>query len=453
MKNKKFLVVGFIFVLSISTFFADAKEHPTINILDNKQTINMIGGDMERSAAFLLKSTNPKEIANWVYKDIDLKVCRVSYDKKQELVEGEKTLEFYDNAIKAMQYVKNARPSVKFWGTLKSDYDGYGAENNLPDWIYKEYVDKDYNPDNLDTNKYACFLADYLKYHQDHKVPISYLSVTKEWGQVVTAEKEKETIEKLKDLLLNNNNYKKIKVPLFIGPASWGVGGGQKFLETVKEKNWSNLYYGFSTHDYDKPKIDSWKSFVDTSHSMNRFAWNDESNLGAGGRFNGNEPPISSTIDAYLKKTTFYRAGLDGEVLFENWSRGLSVETRSIYFIENQPGKRLRGYYISKLFGNHIYNWTYFDSSLNQLNDVDTMVFRHKNRLILWVLNKSENKYNNIEVISNKINFDPNIKVHQRYWTETTKIEGKTKSFYPHKNHFKISVPQKSISAFLLKLQ
>lgn len=80
---------------------------------------------MERSAHFLNRATNSQEIANWYYKDIKFAYSRVSYDRQQELSEGNPNMAFYDGAVAAMKLVQNARPSVKFWATLKSDYDGF----------------------------------------------------------------------------------------------------------------------------------------------------------------------------------------------------------------------------------------------------------------------------------------------------------------------------------------
>jgi len=167
-------------------------NYVSIDVSNPKQRITLMGGDMERSAGFLNRASNAQQVADWYYKDINFAYSRVSYDRQQELSEGNPNMSFYDGPVAAMKMVQKARPSVKFWATLKSDYDGFGTTNKLPDWIYTGggYNGGSYQPSALKVDKYAKILADYLKHMNDNGVPISVLSVAKEWTQVFNANTE-----------------------------------------------------------------------------------------------------------------------------------------------------------------------------------------------------------------------------------------------------------------------
>jgi O-glycosyl hydrolase len=296
-----------------------------------------------------------------------------------------------------MQKVKISRPTIKFWATLKSDYAGYGVENNLPNWIYTGagYNGGTYDPNLLDYTKYARFLADYLKHMNTNGVPITYMSVSKEWKQVFTATVEKNTIDALKTLLATAP-YTGVPVPLFVGPAGWGVVGSTDFMADVATVGSSSLYAGFSTHDYDLPTATQWGSFTAAVATTGKPAWSDESASGANSPTSGAEPAISVPIAAYLNRCAYYRKGLKGELFFEQWSRGVNTETRSIYFTSGQAGVRLRGYYIMKHFANNAAGGSYLDSTKTGLPDVETMAFRQGKKITLWVINNSITDINNV---------------------------------------------------------
>ncbi|MFA6832014.1 MAG: hypothetical protein WCR36_07065, partial [Bacteroidaceae bacterium] len=184
-----------------------------INPYAHKQKILFIGGDMERSQSFLQQAVNPEQVAAWCFGDVHFEICRVSYDKQQELIEGKKNFHFYDNAIKSMKLLQKVNPDIRFWSTMKSDYNGYEHTNNLPKWIC------DYKPTTrFDCDKYASFLADYLELMENNGVRIHYLAVAKEWVHVVTAQRAKEIINKLNILC----EQRQIQKPLYVDPASWG---------------------------------------------------------------------------------------------------------------------------------------------------------------------------------------------------------------------------------------
>ena len=107
----------------------------TVNSTNYKQTIDMMGGDMERSSIAIQNAKNKEEIINWGFKDIGFNYCRVQYDKHQELLEGTKNWDFYAKQVATMQQVKAVNPDIKYFATMRTDYDVYGDKNNIPDWI------------------------------------------------------------------------------------------------------------------------------------------------------------------------------------------------------------------------------------------------------------------------------------------------------------------------------
>ncbi len=418
----------------------------TLNASTLKQSINLMGGDMERSAASLDNATNAQQIADWVFKDINFTVCRVSFDKKQELTEGAPNLAFYDKPISAMKKVQLARPAVKFWATLKSDYDGYGTENNLPDWIYTGagYNGGTYDPTKLDVTKYAKFLADYLKHMHANGVPITYLSVSKEWQKVFDAEREKQTIDALKALLATTD-FTGVPVPLFCGPASWGVVGGTTFINDVRAKGYGNRYHAFCTHEYDNPTEANWGSWVTAAGTKNK--WNEESSTGANGPTNGAEVDITVPLSVYAKRCQWYRQGLQGELFFEQWSRGIAAETRSIYFTKGTDGVRYRGYYIMKHFGNHTANSSYLGSTRSSLTGVDTMAFRQGNKVTLWIINTSDTQFNNVPYTITGATLSSTT-ISRLAWSASTPAEGSASSFTRTNNtSFKNNIGPKAIIA------
>jgi len=375
----------------------DSPESYTLRINPHKfkQKIIFIGGDMERSQDFLQQAVNPKQVAKWCFGDVHFDICRVSYDKKQELIEGKKTFNFYDNAIKSMKLLKKVNPDIRFWATMKSDYNGYGHENNLPDWIC------DYKPTTgFDCDKYAGFLADYLELMQNNGVRIHYLAVAKEWIHVVTAERAKQTILRLNSIC----KQRKIHKPLYVDPASWGVTQGAAFVRQVDKIGSQGLYYGFSTHNLNKKEHSKflYEDFVSAVSHCGKYAFADETATGSGGRTHGEEPDnIDHILNAYREKTEFYHDGIQGELFFEPFSRGVSSETRSIYFKKNGQAKRMRSYYVMRHFVNSIagkgmYYVPFYTEDAKK--EVYAMAFTNGEELFVTIVNQYDGLQSNVSI-------------------------------------------------------
>jgi len=358
-----------------------------------------------------------------------------------------------------MKLVKNARPEINFWATLKTDYSGYGDENNLPDWIYTGggYAAAPntgvYDPTKLNITKYARFLADYLLHMKNNDVPITYMTVSKEWMQVLDAEREKQTIDALVSLLATPT-YQGVTVPQFVGPAGWGVGQTTNFVKDVKAKGYGNRYIGFSTHDYDgdgKPTEATWVGFMSAvkgiGESLNR--WQDESTIGGGGPNTGVEAGMQSHLDAFVKHAMWYRTGLQGELFFESWSRGIAKETRAIYFAASgDTGRRMRGYYMMKHFGNTAgVNSHYISSTQTSLPSVESLSFRKGNQVVVWVINNSTTSYNNVATNITGTTL-ASTSINRLIWQEPT-IEGIATGINPTSStQFVDTVPATSIVAY-----
>lgn len=382
--------------LSSGTDPLPSSKRITVDYSLQKQRIEVIGGDMERSQYFLVYAKNPQQVADWCFKDIPFNVCRVSYDKKQELVEGQKNMGFYDNAVKAMKMVRKAKPDIKFWATMKSDYNGYDKKNNLPDWIC------DYNPTTrFDCDKYGIFLADYLEYMESQGVGISYLAVSKEWTQVISAERAMKTINKV----IEECERRNIKQPLFVDPASWSISQGVKYIQDVASKGDMDLYYAFSTHNLkDSEKNDFiYERFVAEATKYNKPSIADESPAGAGGKYYGVDPTtLSGIIKAYKERADFYKDGISGEIFFELFSRGVEGETRRIYFEKYGEAKRMRSYYVMKEFSIGAYNTRYIEPSHSGVSSsVYSMAFANEKKMFVVLINESSSPMENISIVCN----------------------------------------------------
>lgn len=420
-----------------------------------KQRIDILGGDMERSADFLFQATNPDEIIHWYFSDINMPYWRVVIDKHQELVEGKRNFAFYDKQIKVMQKIRAVDPKVKFWATLKTDYDGYGTQNNMPDWVYTGggYNEGNYDPQAFKAKKWARFLADYLKLMHDNNVSIQILSVSKEWMQVMPALNEKNTIDQLK-LMLKTPAYAGVPIPEFNGPAAWGVKQAKGFVSTVANNGYAYNYTGFSAHTYDKPSQTDWNNLLEAANKINLPVYNEESNSAGGGPFYGEEPAFSGVVHIYSGKTEAYKAGLSGELFFELWSRGYERESRSVYFTANQAGKRGRGYWLSKEFINQVYNKYYIDSViLGDSADLKIMAFADDKAVVVYIINPSKSQsYTNIpvEILDQEIS---SRKITKTLWSETTPIEGVISSVdLIGKNSFKINLAANSMAVYKFKI-
>lgn len=404
----------FIFITcSLFTMLSVSAQTIAVDYANQQQTIDMIGADMERSASFLQSAANPQEIANWIYSDIDNMICRVSYDKQQELTEGTTNFEFYDNAIESMKMVQIANPDVKFLATMKSDYDGYGSSSNLPDWII-DYDDNSW----FEAEKYAGFLADYLELMEDNGVPVGYLAIAKEWNKYLTVERHIETIAALNDICAARG----ITKPEYICPATWSLSQGISFVGTVEDNGYEDYFEAFSSHNLNNEDA-KWDDFVDACSAIGKSAYNDESGSAPGGRTTGEEPEtLSSILSVYTEKATMYEGGLKGEIMFEVWSRGVSAETRTIYFTSGENGKRMRSYYVMQKFANNIYERKFISPTTSGLSDVATMAFANDEEVALWVINSGSTSYSSVDL--GLSNTTINGSVYQYAWNIDTKIQG-----------------------------
>lgn len=420
----------------------------SLNVNDQKQTISLMGADMERSAHALVNHAgNPQTIANWIFKDIDFDVCRLSFDRKQELTEGSPNWSFYDAPIKAMKYVKKARSNVKFMAVLKSDYDGFGKVNNLPDWIYTGggYNGGNYEPSKLDVVKYARFLADFLKHMNNNGVPIGILSVSKEWVQVVDAQREVETVAEIKRLL-KTKAYQGVPEPDFVGPSSWGVTQATSFLRRADDVD---DFSAVATHSYNQNNAAAWNALIAEAKQNQLPVWHTESTLGSCGSCQGKQQPMSRPIKALLSHCLWYRAGIHGEIFFEVWSRNNSRETRAVQFLNGSNGVRFNEYYIMQLFANEAKGSRYITSSTSGLDGVDTMAFRDGKSVILWVINSSTNTYSSVSIPVNGSSVD---KASALTWYDESEVDGTNTSAKVSGGTIQLTIRAESIVAILIDL-
>ena len=419
----------------------NSKELGTYNIdmSNTSQKITIMGGDMERSQYFLQRAANPLEIASWCFKDIPFNTCRVSYDKQQELVEGEKNMAFYDDAVSSMKLLKKVNPNIAFWATMKSDYNGYNHSNNLPDWIC------DYKPTTrFDCEKYAYFLADYLQYMESNGVPITYLSVSKEWVGVITAERTEKII-----LVLDNECKKRgIKIPLHVDPASWGISQGVSFIKKIAENGSSDLFYGFCTHNLNKNESSRmlYDNFVKQASAINKPAFADESSTGGGGRSYGKEPEtMNKILKAYTEKCKFYKDGIQGELMFEIFSRGVKAESRAVYFTKGSEGHRMRAYYVMKEFASFFKGADKYYIRTDDMDktNVSSMTFANKDEAMVCIVNSSSSDLKDFSIKIENSTIDGQISKHE--FTIDESIEGIASNVSISKNVFTTTIPASSI--------
>lgn len=459
---------------SANTFFDDIEFNEleefninnasiTINTTDYKQTIDIIGGDMERSAAAVQNTVqNTTDVIQWGFGDIHYNYCRVEYDKKQELVEGVKNWAFYDNArIITMKQIKAINPDIKFWATLRSDYDGYGNENNMPDWIVN------YNTKEVNTDKYAIFLADFLEHMEDNGVAIHTLSTVKEWNAYVNGSVSRDIILKLQQ----ECNDRNITMPLINDSASWSMAAGLNFMNQVETLGTKDLYTGFSSHEYASNDIPEkeWPLLVAKATSMGKKMYQDETITGSGDLL-GETPPIYR----YCQRAILYQSGISGEIMFEIWSRGINKEIRSIYWPNGGTASRLTGHYIAKHFTNNILNSTYITSesknvlggefSASLYTGITKMAFRKGNKIILWVMNASNSNHpeNSTDYPTFTINLaNDNIigNIEHKYWNSAssievaTNIEGTDTTIIPNSSSsFVTNIKEGSINVFMFNV-
>jgi O-glycosyl hydrolase len=431
--TKIFIVVIVMFAWSVNVF----AQLINVNTNDYKQTIDMIGGDMERSSIAIQSALNKDDILEWSFGNIDFNVCRVQYDKNQELVEGTKNWSFYDEQVATMQDIKLINPDIKFFATMRSDYDGYGDENNLPDWIH------DYDTKETDTDKYGIFLADYCEYMSQQGVPIDIISTAKEWYWHLKPSVADSVIDKLNSEL----DTRGITKPVICDQGFWSITQGIKYLSEVESLGTIDLYDSFCSHNYDNEEPSQWVALIEQAATLGKVVYDDETSTGSGSPTSGVERAMYKQIDEYIKKSERYESGLCGEIYFEIWSRGIDSETRSIYFPSGGTGTRLRGYYMMKHFSNNILDSRYVTATIDSLSDVYTISFRKDDQVVLWIINESTTEYPLVPITVDAYEITDSIDVH--YWTDDTDIEGATNTIIPNGNLFEIDILGESMGCYI----
>lgn len=407
-----------------------------VNSTNYKQTIDMIGGDMERSSKAIQNAQNKAEIIQWGFGDIDFNVCRVQYDKNQELVEGVKNWSFYDKQITTMQAIKAINPDIKFFATMRSDYDGFGDDNNMPDWIHT------YSTKATNVVKYGVFLADYCEYMSDNGVPIAILSTAKEWMWHVRAYEAEDIINTMYAEL----DSRGVARPIIIDQGFWSITAGLTYLNDVQTLGTKDMYTGFCSHNYSNLGPEKWAEIAEKANALGKPMYDDETSTGSGSPTYGVEREMYKQIDEYKEKAQRYEAGLSGEVYFEIWSRGIDKETRAIYYPANGTGTRLRGYYMMKHFSNNILNYRYVTSSINSASNVYTITFRKDDEVVLWVINESNAEY---ELPITMDNSSITSSVTTRYWTNNTPIVGSETTYIASGNTFIPTVEAESMNCYI----
>ncbi|WP_139955812.1 galactose-binding domain-containing protein [Flavicella sediminum] len=411
----------------------------TVNSTNYKQTIDMIGGDMERSSIAVQKAKNKEEIFQWSFGDINFNVCRVQYDKNQELTEGVKNWSFYEKQVATMKAIKTINPAIKFFATMRSDYDGFGDDNNMPDWIHT------YSTKATNVEKYGIFLADYCEYMSQQGVPISILSTAKEWMWHVRASEAEEIIHTLNTELTNRG----VEIPLIIDQGFWSLSAGITYLNNVASLETKDLYSAFCSHNYGNEAPEKWVEIIEKSTALGKSMYDDETSTGSGSPTYGEEREMYKQIAEYIKKAERYKAGLNGEIFFEIWSRGIDKETRAIYYPAKGTGKRLRGYYMMKQFSNNILDHTYVTSSINDMSNVYTISFRKENKMVLWVINKGDTEYT-IPIKVDESTITSQVETH--YWTNNSPIEGTKSSYIASGNTFTPTVAGESMNCYVFEV-
>lgn len=356
-----------------------------------QQPILFIGTDIERSQGFIPTAPNFDEVIKWGFGDVDFDVCRVSYDKKQELTEGEPNFSFYNDAVLTMKAIKAAKPDVEFWATMKSDYNGYNDTNNLPDWIASYPSTSDFEP-----QKYARFLTDYLEYMEMQGLRIKYFSTAKEYTSYVTYSRAVKVIRYMNEYIAERG----ITQPLYIDACAWSTEQGYYYVKNIVASGTEGCYYGFSCHNYNDDdneyQYERMVNKVNEITSLNSvgepfYSFADETSGGTSAT-SGEEPTsISSLIKCFRNRCELFADGMNGELIFELYSRGYDSETRSIYIPSSgkKDGWRMSNYYAFKTHGNWLEDDMYYYTTTNQnfASNMYTMSFASDNRVYMCILN------------------------------------------------------------------
>lgn len=427
----------------------------SINAHNTKQKIVMVGGDMERNAHVLHDAPNKYQVIEWLIKDIPFNTYRVKYDKSQEMLEGEMNLDgAYAKQVETMKLIKQANPDIEFYATMKSDYNGYsqGNRNNLPTFIYDYEYDSSsetyLGTKSFDAVKYADFLADYIEYMSDNEVPISYLSTSKEWTQVMTATRAKETIETLISILSERN----VAMPQIIDPGAWSINQGYNTVNNYVNADVNKYVYGYSTHNYSKSSK-TWTDFSKVANEAGKIAIDDESGHGSGGPTEGRVPeemPITTAIKTYSTKCEMYAGGMQGELIFELWMNNFKY-ARPIMFSSTENARRQRSYYLMKKHIENLRDATYVSLTMNNFTDVNSMAFIKDNSMVLWVINEGTDEYVDCEVDVSNFELKKGMTITQLYWDSTSIITGVEKRIMADANdEFKLDIGARSINCFVI---
>ncbi len=394
-----------------------------------KQEILFVGGDMERCQSYLQSITNKEEVVRWLFEDIDFNMCRVSYDKQQEMTLDVKNHEsFYANCVKSMQLIREVNPEVEFWATMKSDYAGYSGQSNLPDWIC------DYDPTTyFYCDLYAGFLADYLEHFHEKGLTIKYLSTNKEWG-VITSERAKETIDYLIPILEERG----IPIPLLCDVGAWSTSAGEAWVNNAVLNGFEDYYWGFCTHNYGSGSGDTqtfnyekmvsaaaaitktkradlmtpWAEPIDTPYYCIASESGGSVMDGGDPATYGNEIGIDyrdNQLDAWRDKCEFYADGMNGELIFELWTRGSSYShaNRAVYINGSDPhGRRMCSYYSIQSHANFLQDGMHYLGAEHiniTMNDIHfhTMQFANDEQLYVCVVNLEEETIENLLITLN----------------------------------------------------
>ncbi|MDC2888809.1 dockerin type I domain-containing protein [Psychrosphaera algicola] len=233
-----------------------------------------------------------------------------------------------------------------------------------------------------------------------------------------------------------------------------GVKQAKNFVVDVSNNGYQANYSGFSAHTYDKPTEANWLDLITAASAINKPVYNEESNAAGGGPLWGEEPTIGGVINIYTGKTESYRAGLRGELFFEIWSRGITKETRAVYFTKGQKGNRLRGYWLIKAFIDGVYNKHYIAHTTPQeLSDIKVMAFSDDEYITAYVINASTtNAFTNLPITLNDKVITSNTIVAQTWSEDTPKmgvVSGITKT---SSNSFSVNVAPSSLVIYKFRI-
>ncbi len=485
---KRRLFTTLIALASLTAATAQATSGLTVSPSDTKQQVLFIGADMERSQGNLSVAKNKKQIAEWCFKDIDFNVCRVSYDKKQEEVEGVDNREiFYSKCVDAMRLIRRANPNVRFWATLKSDYYGYGnpPDNNLPNWICDyEFVTRGANNDgnergvgavqvkgkavvhSLDTKKYAKFLVDYLEHFDSKGLTIEFMSTGKEWTQFLTAARTKEVIEYMIPDLIS----RKIPIPKFIDASTWSAAQGARWVDMVTELGFEKYYYGFCTHNYNSKGTYNYENMVNKANAIttpniygeNRYySFASETSGATMGAHSGvdYESSMDIMLEAYRHKCEIFADGMHGELIFEIFSRNKSRESRAVYFSKKTGymGQRLSHYYALKSHGNFFQDGMYYLGAQREglSSNVHTMQFANDKQMYVAIINMDDVPIKKFRLSLGSEEYNGAVHYHEMAEKRVKKrgdIDGRYFDYMLQGGVIEVEIPAKSVNFFKIDL-